>query len=423
MTDKQQTWKLQAKVSSTGEKKKISFEDAAHDALAHLLPAQYPNSVAPGYLRFASFCFTASVAGSAAMVLSTQTLLLAVGVVGSNVQQASIMAGAFNWVMKDFVGQLGGVLFTSQMGKTRAFDTDPKRWRMVSAMALDGATLLEILCPLFYSSLVLPVASVANIGKNIGFLTASASRATLHQSLAITGNLGDVTAKAGSQSILASLIGTTVGIGLSSLLDHDTYNFAMGFCVLTVIHQGCNYISLKSVPLAYFNRQRLQLVMDQYLESDGGAVVPDPAEVAHREVYVPLISADKTKIWLKIGAPLDAFCPVPSDLESLLAVTTGESYIICLTDDNIIHVVFLKDAGGEDLIRGMLHASLLRQSTTMDRRRYQSPPDSALVQSTHEEARKVFPELLEQLHVKGWKTGTEYTTIESSDAHRLFVEK
>jgi hypothetical protein len=235
--------------------------------------------------------------------------------------------------------------------------------------------------------------------------------------------MGCVTAKAGSQSIMASLIGTTVGIGLSSLLAHDTYNFAMGFCVLTVIHQGCNYISLKSVPLAYFNRQRLQLVMDQYLESDGGAVVPDPAEVAHREVYVPLISADKTKTWLKIGAPLDAFCPVPSDLESLLAVTTGESYIICLTDDNIIHLVFLKDAGGEDLIRGMLHASLLRQSTTMDRRGEQSSSDLAVVQSTHEEAKKVFPELLEQLHVKGWKTGTEFTTIESSDAHRLFVEK
>jgi hypothetical protein len=81
-------------------------------------------------------------------------------------------------------------------------------------------------------------------------LTASASRAAFHQSLAITGNMGCVTAKAGSQSIMASLIRTTVGIGLSSLLAHDTYSFAMGFCVLTVIHQGCNYISLKSVPLA-----------------------------------------------------------------------------------------------------------------------------------------------------------------------------
>ena len=195
------TWK---RVESTEQEKKTSsFKELSQEALSHLLPAQYPSSVAPGYFQFASLSFTASIAGSAAMVLSTQTLLLAVGIAGSNAKEASIMAGALNWVLKDFVGQLGGVLFASQMGKTRAFDTDPKRWRILAALALDSATFIEILSPLFHTSLVLPVASVANIGKNIGFLTASASRAAIHQSLAIKGNLGDVTAKSGSQAIMA----------------------------------------------------------------------------------------------------------------------------------------------------------------------------------------------------------------------------
>ena len=173
-------------------------------AVRLLLPANYPHSVADGYLGFVSFCFTASIAGSASMVLSTQTLLLAVGIVGqgSSGTSAGLMAGALNWVMKDFMGQLGGIVFASKMGKTKAFDNDPKRWRMVAATALDGATLLEILSPLCHSSLVLPIASIANIGKNIGFLTASASRASLHQSLAVSGNLGDVTVKAGSQRVL-----------------------------------------------------------------------------------------------------------------------------------------------------------------------------------------------------------------------------
>jgi len=74
----------------------------------------------------------------------------------------------------------------SQAGTRSAkFDADPKKWRMVVALALDAATLLEIMSPLVPSVLVLPIGSVANIGKNIGFLTASASRAALHQSLAI----------------------------------------------------------------------------------------------------------------------------------------------------------------------------------------------------------------------------------------------
>lgn len=404
------------KTTESEPHKKKSFEDVSRDAIAHLLPAQYPNSVAPGYLRFASFCFTASVAGSAAMVLSTQTLLLAVGVVGSNAQQASIMAGAFNWVMKDFVGQLGGVLFASQMGKTRAFDTDPKRWRMIAAMALDGATLLEILCPLFPSSMVLPVASVANIGKNVGFLTASASRAALHQSLAVTGNLGDVTAKSGSQSIMASLIGTTIGIGLSSLLAHDTYNFAMSFCVLTVIHQGCNYISLKSVPLAHFNRQRLDLVLEQYIST---GVIPSPVEVAKHEIFFPLLSADKTERWLAIGSPLDVACPVPSELQSLLMAASGESYLVSLVGSRV-HLVFFKDASGEDKIRGVLHAFLIRQST-------QHGADGlgadTVIHRTHEQVNEQFPALFKQLQDSGWKTGTEFTSLESSDAHRLSIER
>lgn len=421
-----------------------------HDTLALFLPAQFPTSVAPGYAGFATFCFSASIAGSAAMVLSTQTLLLAVGIVGQNVQQASIMAGAFNWVMKDFVGQLGGVLFASQMGKTRAFDTDPKRWRMVAAMALDGATLIEILSPLVPTSMVLPVASVANIGKNIGFLTASASRAALHQAVAISGNLGDVTAKAGSQSIMASLIGTSLGIGLSSLLGHDTDNFAMGFLALTIIHQGCTYLSLQYVPLAHFNRQRLLLVLDAYLASSssergGGivvdAVVPNPTDVASLEQFFPLLPnvESSSKDWLRIGGSIVEVCPDATQLERLLALTPGESYLIRVRDDDDnymdagnkrgIDLVFFDGGSGDDVIRGMYHACLLRQalastsssSSTTPRSVIKSSDDDQAVRHTHQMVKQNFPHLEDRLRRNGWKTDSDVTTVECSTALRLHI--
>lgn len=371
------------------------------------------------------------------MVLSTQTLLLAVGVVGANVQQAGIMAGAFNWVMKDFMGQLGGVVFASQMGKTRAFDTDPKRWRMVAAMALDGATLLEILSPLFPSILVLPVASVANVGKNIGFLTASASRAALHQAVAITGNLGDVTAKSGSQSIMASLIGTSLGIGMSSLLAHDTYNFALGFCVLGVIHQGCNYLSVQSVPLAYFNRQRLYILLDDFIMN--GRVMA-PKDVAEKESFFPFHSGDlATSSWLSVGSQsLDTLCPTPSDLQKVLTYTSctllvhhvtcpGTSipqYILRLMPDGHVHLMFFQTSTGEDMIRGMYHACLLHHR----QQQQQQQEQEHLVQETNMDALlgelkttvdSTFPGLLNQIHKCGWKTETDITTIEYSHARRL----
>jgi len=111
------------------------------------------------------------------MVLSRQALLIEVGV---GTQSAAPMAAALNWVMKDGVGQLGGVIFASQLGKggvcfdywrvkfetlsASSFgdvrpqekrrgnyqrgtaDTNRKRWRMVAALALDLAGTVLTLC-------------------------------------------------------------------------------------------------------------------------------------------------------------------------------------------------------------------------------------------------------------------------------------
>ncbi|CAJ1958520.1 unnamed protein product [Cylindrotheca closterium] len=395
------------------KKSDTSFDvmELSKQAMAHFLPAQYPKSVAPGYFKFVSYYFIASVAGSASMVLSTQTLLLAVGVAGANAHQAGIMAGAFNWVMKDFAGQVGGVLFASQMGKTKSFDTDPKRWRMVSAMTLDGATLLEILSPLFHASLVLPVASVANVGKNIGFLTASASKAAIHNSLAIQGNLGDVTAKAGSQAIVASLMGTTLGIGMSSFLGHDTFKFSLGFCVLAAVHQGCNYFSLKEVPLSHFNRQRLHLVLKHYIEE--GEIL-SPKTVAVQEEFLPLPWANKPWAWLSIGSPITSVCPDPEDWNAILQSTPSEKYVLRHSSDRI-HLVFLSEASGEDIIRAVFHAHQLENLKP------RAPIGTARVEESYQLTLEHFPILLDKLEESGWKTATESISVESSKSYRVHV--
>lgn len=416
-------------------------------AISLLLPAGYPQSVAPGYLGFVSFCFTASVAGSAAMVLSTQTLLLAVGIVGQS--SSSIMAGALNWVMKDFVGQLGGVVFASQMGKTKAFDSDPKRWRMVSALSLDGATMMEIFAPLCHASMVLPVASIANIGKNIGFLTASASRAALHQSLAITGNLGDVTVKAGSQSMVASLVGTSLGIGLSTMLHHDTFNFGVSFVCLSVIHQGCTYLSLQKVPLAHFNCHRLHLVLEEYIQTNRKRI-PTPADVAKIEGFLPLVSTNSTLNWLKIGRSLQKVCQNPSELEKCLQLVPRESYLIRFHQTSQrVDLIYFQDAKEKDLLRGMYHACLIWEHVktsqmghgTTD---FVSAPSTAaasadpmnvpglmdinqvsweqeVVRRTHLQVQEEFPHLQQEIHAQGWNASSELTIVESGNSNRIRI--
>jgi hypothetical protein len=281
---------------------------------------------------------------------------------------------------------------------------------MVSAITLDGATLLEILSPLVQASMVLPIASIANVSKNIGFLTASASRAAIHQSLAISGNLGDVTAKSGSQAMMASLIGTTVGIGLSSVLAHDTYMFGLGFCGLAAIHQGYNYLSLRHVRLTHFNRQRLHLVLNHFLDMN---VVLTPKDVADQENFLPLVHWNTDADWLSIGSSLTTVCPDASDLDAILEAVPEESYILRHTQ-KCTHLVFLTQACGEDIIRGVLHACLLQKQLSEN-----TSDTSSLVQHSHQQTRKAFPGFLEQLHEKGWKTTTESISIESHESYRL----
>lgn len=442
--ERSKTWEVvpNARETKAGNNSSLKNElkRISEKALWLLLPAQYPQSVARGYLGFVSFCFTASIAGSAAMVLSTQNLLLAIGIVGQSNGTSSVMAGALNWVMKDFMGQLGGIVFASQMGKTKSFDNDPKRWRMVAAIALDGATMLEILSPLCHHNLVLPVASIANIGKNIGFLTASASRAALHQSLAISGNLGDVTVKAGSQSMTASLIGTSLGIGLSTLLHHDTFNFGICFLCLSAIHQGCTYLSLQKVPLSHFNRHRLYLAMEHYLKNQ---TIPSPIDVAKIERFFPFISCDSSSEWLHIGRPLREVCRNHIELENCLASATNESYLIKLNEiSNEVDLIFFTDAKEQDLYRGIYHACLIRYkicqmavgsapptSITSQVNTDGSNRDSCTCNINYEkitaqtivEVQQSFTHIFEELHTRGWNTSSGVTDIEDKKAHRIQI--
>eukprot|EP01063_Lacrimia_lanifica_P034682 TRINITY_DN6470_c0_g1_i1.p2 TRINITY_DN6470_c0_g1~~TRINITY_DN6470_c0_g1_i1.p2 ORF type:complete len:227 (+),score=66.88 TRINITY_DN6470_c0_g1_i1:51-731(+) len=106
----------------------------------HLLPKGcLDGSVSPTYFRYVSWYTTGAVIGSATMVFSTQSLLYAAGL-GAG---ALPVAAALSWVLKDGLGQLGGVLFCSVVN--RNFDADPKRWRYdpTAAQHLYRATAVE----------------------------------------------------------------------------------------------------------------------------------------------------------------------------------------------------------------------------------------------------------------------------------------
>ena len=233
-------------------------------------PENYPLSVRTTYLGYMKYNLLLQCSSSALGVLSTQQLLLALG---ANSLTAS---AALNWILKDGIGQLGGVLYAGSTGNQ--FDENPKYYKWVSALSLNISCAIEIISPLF-PHYFLALASIGTIGKNISFISGSASRAAIHLHLSKENNLADLTAKSGTQAIASSLVGTVIGTicGYFCSAHWIGASFFIGF---SVIHLWSAIKSLKFIQLNTLNPQRLDILLAEYLKT--GQIL-DPAQVAYKE--------------------------------------------------------------------------------------------------------------------------------------------
>lgn len=128
------------------------------------LPKDYPLSVTKEYLPYTIYNFFNSTLSTIIGTLSMQALLQALGAS----QSISIaLSATTNWIIKDGVGLLGGVIYASSVSDK--FDSHPKRYKFLSTLLIQISCVLELITPLF-PVLFLPLASASNIGKNIGWL-------------------------------------------------------------------------------------------------------------------------------------------------------------------------------------------------------------------------------------------------------------
>ena len=113
--------------------------------LEMFLPVGYPHTVHPNYPWFSWWNFVQTFTGSVAGVLATQSLLYGLGVT-KTAGQAAPLAATLNWILKDGLGQLGGIFFVGAIG--HRFDVEAKRYRMIAAICMVFATLAELLVPI-----------------------------------------------------------------------------------------------------------------------------------------------------------------------------------------------------------------------------------------------------------------------------------
>lgn len=230
---------------------------------APLLPRDYPASVAPSYVCYATWNMAHTALGSAAGTLSMQALLVSVGV-GSTA--ATPAAAALNWCLKDGAAQVATI--ASAYAVAHRFDAHPKQWRLAAGWLENGARLLEMCAP-FAPALFLPLASASAVGKAIACLAASASKAALHLSLSRAhANLADLTAKAGAQAVVAQLAGTGLGIGISVAATLPHPHAAPAFAVLlAAAHMGTLARALRCVTLTVLDEAKADALASAYMLS------------------------------------------------------------------------------------------------------------------------------------------------------------
>jgi hypothetical protein len=284
-------------------------------------------------------------------VLSTQSLLFAIGLGAGAIP----MAAALNWVLKDGIGQLGGVVFAASVNNR--FDADCRRFKFFSGAAMSLACLVEMLTPLV-PHLFLPLASVSNIAKNVAWITSSATRAAIHRSMTRRENLADVTAKAASQSTSASVLGTGIGILISSVIGSEGLSFPLfaTFCSLASLQMYFNYQSLNFVVLNSLSQQRLELLVLHYLFY---GEVASPAMIGDKEQFLLKPKPVFSNCRIKIGGDLE---PVLSKSLPLFQLLSPYGYMmsidLCGSSFNV-NLIWDQRAVPSDCLVSFLHAGIV----------------------------------------------------------------
>ena len=371
------------------QKRPNSFTDILINVRGFFLPRGYPDSVAVNYDRFATGQVISSILGTTCGVLSMQSMLFAIGVGGGSLP----LAATLNWIIKDGLGQFGGILLASQVNNR--FDADPKRWRMVADVSMNASSLLELLTPLA-PAYFLPIASVANVGKNVSYLSASASRAAIHKSFCRHENLADITARSGSQSILGSLLGTGLGLGIAATVGQDYQSTLAAFTVCSLMSIGATYASLRGVTITTVSLERLDLLLDDYLsqqkkkqmgstDTKSATVVSllTPNELREREYLLgaPIMGVGPLSMSsLHIGSDMHEAVRCTEHLTALLGLFVHQEYILnaYATKNDAknghaeVHLLFKENCSLPGMLAGLFHAHILRHMIGQDQDQDQS---------------------------------------------------
>ncbi|KAJ7199196.1 vitamin B6 photo-protection and homoeostasis-domain-containing protein [Mycena pura] len=409
------------------------------------LPAGYPASVSPDYLRYAPtsppplpkfmpayryqiFNALQAFCSALAGLLSSRALLEVFGVGDAN---ASATHALLLSVLQDFFGRVTTICAAYALGSALA--PEAKTFRLLADVANDGAIVLDTLTPLLLAQL--PGARVAALClsgalRALCAIAAGGSKAALTMHFATpvkgTGDIGDLNAKDGSKETVLALLGMLAG---SLLLPHltTTWSTHAALFALVGLHLALNYVGIRGVIMRTLNRQRMTIAWDLYRESGDTEVAP-PLEVARSERIITWspgalreLRTDSVAGRCTVGSALSAVLgpsgaiPVP-----LLEQMRGERYVLWFDRASLVapdvcagqlhlHICLREGYASVDQFKAWAHAVEVGRMVLLQRRRttpgLDPPPTPAeLVLAAYRRVDERFAAFLRGMGDKGWNT-------------------
>ncbi|CAF3398341.1 unnamed protein product [Rotaria sp. Silwood1] len=225
------------------------------------LPTGYPNTVSSDYLAYQIWDTIQAFASSITNALAFSAILEGMGV---GDEKASVLSATFVWLIKDGVGMLGRILFAWFNGT--GLDSNLKMWRFYADILNDLAISLDLIAP-FFKHLLLPITCLSNLSRSIVGVAGGSTRAALTQHQAIAHNMGDVSAKDGSQETLVNLLALIVNIFLLHTIKRDRLLVWFLYFMLTTLHLYANYRAIRTLQLRTFNWNRFVLLCEYYFRN------------------------------------------------------------------------------------------------------------------------------------------------------------
>ena len=145
----------------------------------------------------------------------------------------------------------------------QGLDSNLKMWRFYADIINDLATSLDLIAP-FFKHFLLPISCLSNLCRSIVGVAGGSTRAALTQHQAIAHNMGDVSAKDGSQETLVNLLALVVNIFLLHTIKRDRVLVWFLYFILTTLHLYANYRAIRTLKLRTFNWNRFVLLCENY---------------------------------------------------------------------------------------------------------------------------------------------------------------